>query len=325
MFNTLTPFEAFKRRRHYIGETGGRLGAYRPARLALDMARADIENQKPGAVSATVCDGRGRPCYKLSNGLGDPLTGVGAPFDLNRAQGYRLVTRPARWIENPESLGLRFVCYADEHGRGVNHQGWFLHDDGISGEVARGVVYALPAKRGRARFVYGVADPYNEGPAMIAVETVTAAQGDPVEARRRFSISESFSISAQESQDWENESARADAATWADSLAEEYAERERDYNRAWDAGRDWADLGEIIAETRRRVLEILGERRKVAQVDAPNLCQAIRAHVESLLQDRAEAMRKRADLENGADGYAWDSAQVAAFNEGAGETVLKTA
>lgn len=63
--------------------------------------------------------------------------------------------RGGRWIERPESFGLRFVGFSDElRSRGRDsHSGWFLYPDGDPAEVARGCVYQLPARNGRPVYV----------------------------------------------------------------------------------------------------------------------------------------------------------------------------
>lgn len=116
-----------------------------------------------------------------------PASGIGAPF--------KVASDLCRWIEKPSDFGLRFVGYANKVApRSVRRGGWSMDDDGCSGDVARGVVFQFPARNGRPRFVAGIADPYNDGPAVV-----------------------SFDVTDCETT----------AAHWADQLAERYAEKER--------------------------------------------------------------------------------------------------
>ena len=75
-----------------------------------------------------------------------PTGGAGAPGE-----------RGGRWIESPAAMGFRFVGWSDEVGgrsfRRVDHSGWFLMPDGDGGEVARGCVYQMPSRDGRAVYV----------------------------------------------------------------------------------------------------------------------------------------------------------------------------
>ncbi len=76
---------------------------------------------------------------------------LGAPFGHDRL----------RWAEDPASIGLRFVGFADElvgRGRGIEHRGWYTDCDGL-GETLRGAVYQLPGRKGRARYLAA----YREG------------------------------------------------------------------------------------------------------------------------------------------------------------------
>lgn len=186
--------------------------------------------------------------------------------DLKTVHGYKNV----RWTENV-SRGLRLVGFADEIARKegnwriINHKGWFTDDDG-DGNVYRGVVYQLPShgKEG-ACYVYGYADPDNEDCALITYD-VTA---DKMEAARQ-----------------------------ADRFAEIFAEHERDYQRAWRAGRDYEELADEIKESRREALKIAEEMRaaKKAHVDAPTICSVLRGKILALYRSIQKARAKRAEL-----------------------------
>lgn len=216
-------------------------GYWRPAFQALAMARkaliskAEAEAAKAAAYAALRAaqevDGRryapgmvaARDQLAKANRAGEsaydstarawPLKGndstLGAAFPI----GNRGPRGPfGQWCENPP---LRYVGLAHELTR-LDHTGWYLDPEG-DGELAQGAVYQLAPLNGRARYVPAIADPYNEGPAILAlgeVETATDSSEDSAEEAKR------------------------DAARRADQLAEYYAEAERGYQTAFAEGRE---------------------------------------------------------------------------------------
>lgn len=179
-----------------------------------------------------------------------------------RAHGYRGVRR----VENV-SLGLRLVGFADEVSRsegrrGIDHKGWFTDD--MESEVYRGVVYQLPS-RGAPLYVYGYADPNNDDCALLSF--------DP-------------------------ESDKLDAARYADHFAESFADEEREYNEAWQAGRRADDIADEIKSARKEALALGEEMRaaKAANVAAPTICATLRSKIRSLYHNIQEARKERAEL-----------------------------
>jgi len=185
-------------------------------------------------------------------------------LDRKTAHGYTDV----RWIENV-SAGLRLVGFADEiareasRSRSIDHKGWYTDDDGDR-ETYRGVVYQLPS-RGEPVYVYGYADPVNDDCALLCF--------DP-------------------------EVDKMDAARAADRFAEIFAEEERNYARAWQAGRRCEDLADEIKTTRKEALAIGAEMRTArrAKIDAPTICARLRADVLSLYRTIQKLRKERADL-----------------------------
>jgi hypothetical protein len=177
----------------------------------------------------------------------------------NETHGYTNV----RWVENV-SRGLRLVGFADKIA-GLNHNGWYTVDDGDNGEVYRGVVYQLPARDGREQFIGGYADPCNDDCALVYFDVVGNAK---------------------------------EAACLADRFAETFAEAERDYQRAWAAGRRYDDLDDDIKVLRKKALAIGAEMRaaRVAKVSAPTICPTLRSSVMSLYRRIQEARKERAKL-----------------------------
>lgn len=189
---------------------------------------------------------------------------LAAPFNVGRSI--------CRWAERPEDIGLRLVGHADEIG-GFGHCGWYLEDEGayVSGETARGVVLQLPARAGKALYVPGVADPYNNGPAVVCLDDATEDQSD--------------------------------AARWADRLAEIYAEDARDYQRAANARFRFDELAEQVKDERRAAIQLLADRRAARNADVPadvlaRLCKHIAGAVETCRRCIREARAERAKLES---------------------------
>jgi hypothetical protein len=129
------------------------------------------------------------------------------------ARGYRYHTHEhMRFVENADN-GLRLAGYADEiEGARIEHRGWFT-DEYCDG-VMRGVVYRLP----HGRFAYGYADPNNDGCAYLC-----------------------FDLDADD---------EAEAARYADRIAEIHAEQERAYQAKWQAAREIEDIRADIANAR---------------------------------------------------------------------------
>lgn len=205
----------------------------------------------------------------------------------------------ARWVESLSASGLRLVGFADDIVS-LRHTGWYTDPDGIDGdgETLRGVVLQLPARHGCAQYLAAYADPCNKGAYRIDCDIIRGKRC-------------SYYNAGNEDQ------AVRDAARRADSFAEHQAEEEREYNAAWRAGSDWQALGEDIAQHRRDALALIGEI-KAARPFSPAICSTLRTHVSSHLHSIGEARRERVELAQNV----WRDL-YAAFNDGAGQTVLK--
>lgn len=180
------------------------------------------------------------------------------------------------WIENTRDAGLRFVDFADKIApRSIKHTGWYTDGAGDL-ETLRGAVWRLNSGRG---FIAGYVDPHNEGAAFVEL--------------RPISIDDEIG-----------------AAHAADRIAEMEAEKERDYQRAWQAGRRYEELGDDIAQARKSCLALIREARAACKVlsDFATIKDAIRDHVESYRADIRKARAKRAELFS-------DYGRAAAFND----------
>ena len=218
------------------------------------------------------------------------------------------------YVENPESFGLRLVGRVqadtprgdvwDKRGDSGLYDNPHVESFKEGSGLIYGLVYQLPARKGRSRFVAAYQNGCNDSGALIDFGTVYTSEPGGTWG------------SAQD------DDAARDAARAADHMAEKEAESEREYQTAWRAGSNYAQYAETIAEARQDALAILAERRAVkGKGNYPALCAASRSQVESLLETITEARTKRADLANGdADGlYFWpgDKRLQAAFCEGA--------
>lgn len=191
------------------------------------------------------------------------------------------------WPDGWRVLGTSEEVCRKEGSRRVDHSGWYTSPEGDDGQTLSGYVLQIPARDGVAQYVAGTAHSEFDG-----VTIYPAARYD----------------------------SPLDAASAADDHAKTDAEQEREYQTAWRAGQEWAEKGEEIATARKEALAILAERRAVKGVQAPALCKAIRAKVESLLDTIREAREEREKLESGDSERLYfypDARLIAAFKEGA--------
>lgn len=230
-----------------------------------------------------------------------------------------------RYVDSLAFAGLRFAGYADENEDGnafsrpaADHKGWYTEDDGIDGRVLRGAALRLPAKRGRERFLaayQGEDGDESRGftvdmswPAVVTSETVS----------RRYSAT-SYVTPQRE------------AKKLGDAMAERDAERERDYNRAWQAGSQYAGELEAASDARKERRQVSRDLRDTCAAVAAagvNVPESVRAtllsRLEGLAADvRGHVERARYWREGGEGGYGWRGDEVAAFNDGAGLAVVK--
>lgn len=238
---------AAKHGRERLQTCGGELyGAARPPRAAyfnasdcLDRARAEMAKDPRRPIYTDVGIWR-RPWH------------LGAVDDGGE-----------RWIEDPESVGLRFHGLASDLAK-LDHDGWFMDPEAL-GETARGVVYQLPAKNGRARFLAAMADPWNSdtdgrGPAIVDVRQIFEA--DAVALWSEWQINGQSRRPVSEFAESAAILAAKDAARMADEIARIYAEREREYQEARRAGERSRELAREAFELGR---EYVGAFRAVRQ------------------------------------------------------------
>lgn len=226
----------------------------------------------------------------------------------------------ARWIENPERAGLRFVGFADEIA-GLRNRGWYCRADDF-GETYRGAVYQLPARKGRALYVPA----YREGHTGRTGRDWCDTSGSPA-ARLAFGdICEGDRLDSS----WDADSGKRDAAHAADSIAERAAESSREYDEAWQAGARFAELIESARAARSQARELIGQIRGAGGESNfcarfPAIAKALRSAIREALETWQGEHKKACELWErytltrhsvARDGRALELAR--AFSEGAG-------
>jgi hypothetical protein len=96
---------------------------------------------------------------------------------------------------------------------------------------------------------------------------------------------------------WDDDSTLTDCALAADSFAQHVAEQEREYNDAWQAARQWQELGETMAATRQEARQLVKAMRAAIREGleaAPVLCAALRKQLRALL-NQWEGQRQERD------------------------------
>lgn len=154
---------------------------------------------------------------------------------------------------------LRCAGHADEL-TSLQHTGWYL--DEFQEETARGVVYRLP----HGRFVAGYDFSYD---------------GDP-------GATLDFSATYDDA---------GEAARVADSLAENAAEREREYQEVSNARFRFGELAEDISRARRAALALIAEIKAHGRF-TDGICAALRSRLEALREEIQEAREKRERLQS---------------------------
>lgn len=188
-----------------------------------------------------------------------------------------------RWTENPEDNGLRFVGYADEIGRKAGNwrtfeaSGFYLEPDGVGGETARGVVYQLPARDGRAVYVAGVQTSYDKTGA--ALQFGLLYYGEP-------GGSESFGVADD----------ALDAARDAYGMAESYAEEARDYSEASGARLEFNEKREEARTLAREGIELARELKRGGNSEVARRAMAER--LDGIRGEVREAFARRRELES---------------------------
>ncbi len=181
-----------------------------------------------------------------------------------------------RWCEDVSASGLRVEIENATEKVYRRHTGYYCDD--WQSEITHGIVARLPGGRG---FLAGYVDPCNEGAACFDMEIAPDADT---------------------------------AARWADSMAERYAEDERDHSEAYRKGADYADLSDELRETQqRRAAAILDARARRLNRRESAAWRALKAALRADRDTIARLKLQRVEL---ADEVPWHL--VDTFREAAG-------
>ena len=176
-----------------------------------------------------------------------------------------------RWIENA-SRGLRVVGASHEilpRSRD-SHTGWYLDPLG-DGETVCGTVLQLPSRDGSPCYMPAVSDPYNADCYVCNFHNLT---GD-----------------------------KEDAARWADSMAEHYAERERDFQTRESAKLAAEEAREEALEARQEAHRLARDLGTAGHTLPPSMRDVVRLRLRALRATVRERLERAATLES--DPYAW--------------------
>lgn len=286
----------------------------RPAEIALAKAREDVAAGKQRyAVSPWS-----RPVKPVNWAPVEKPTvdGVGSWFNPFPAKRERLA-----YVENPGSVGLRLVGEVVPECGGRN--GWFNSGESSGwftdpfGDVFRdgtglvwGVVYQLPARDGKTRFVAG----YQFG----------GTDAGPTLDFGSIFIGDDGNCSDERSAG--NPAAR-DAARVADQMASHAADEEREYQTAYAAGSRYAEYQAELDGARDEFRRLNVERRAFnrqfssAIVQTSETCKLMRRRLLELADRVQEIREERRTLASGDYeklSFSPDARLKAAFCEAAG-------
>ena len=190
-------------------------------------------------------------------------------------------------IADLNKAGLRLQREKDLPG--IRHTGWFTTP--FQDSTCYGALFLLPGKRGKCRIVAGYAMGEGDGYTVNLATVWTCTPDDlPDEL--------------------------ASMAGFADSMAERAADREMDYQCAWQAGQLYAEKAAEVSEARKALLELLASRRKPAAMSLATVKAAAKRLLSDICAAR-EAMREAAEGAHRTFGfYAGSPSNQAAFCEG---------
>lgn len=286
------------------------------AELQMQAAREiDSRRYVPGMTAAREAMDKAQREWKRAFNLTYPTRSIrGEAPAINRPfaiDGSAYNPTLGSWVEAPGEF-FRFVGLSSDIA--PDRQGTIgYYVNSIQSEDARGVVYQMrPTRDGCARFIPAIADPTNSakdgsGPAIMLLDDIITADSNDEDSA---------------------DDARRDAARHAMDCARIYADAEREYDSAWQAGSRYADESKDMQTIRAEIRGILQERRQAMNNAALTdsgyfaLCDAIRKRVADLLEDMHKRRLVMRELASGDHDsllfYPGDKRLQEAFCEGAG-------
>lgn len=170
---------------------------------------------------------------------------------------------------------FRNVTEADELVR-LNHKGWYV--DSNYDETTKGIVVQLPARDGKPVYLHGCTDPWNANMALIAWREC----------------------------EWTED--KEEAARWADSVAESYAEMLREDHAKEEAKHEIEQARERIEEIRITTRLLTREIKDVKRLNpktkqavspfTPAICDALKIRIRHLRSESHELWERITKLED---------------------------
>lgn len=195
--------------------------------------------------------------------------------------------------------GLRWEWADNIAPRAIDHHGWFTVDD-CQSETTRGIVFRLPQRQG---FLYG----WSMGPGMAAEITGYEPIGTCDPRRLGDAVDQAYH----------------EAALAADEAARIASEKERDYQRAWRAGGEYADCLQTAESERDAYRQLAREIQSVIAKGTPTspvICEELRSAFNRHVTAARNALTRARELRK--DAPTWDDTLKDAWNDGAGYRVL---
>lgn len=219
-----------------------------------------------------------------------------------------------RWIESTAGAGLRFVGDACDLIGGRNVPTGYYTDAEGEYSTLRAGVWQLSGKGRHARLVAG----YRE----FDGKSETNPGSARIDCRTIYRVDMSDAFGNLDEMDETREAARA-----ADGIAESTAEREREYNEAYQAGRKAAEIDAEALELRTRARAVAGAAKAHRRSKAgPVMGAALERTLSDLLETISEKREARestwaavwrgADLEPWLAGFMDESSFVRAVRLG---------
>ena len=206
-----------------------------------------------------------------------------------------------RYFECPRASGFREVGKASDFYRDAC--AWYA--DASQGSTIAGVVFQLPARNGQVQLFAGYRDSDDYGVVirLRPVDVINSRGGEPDKSDYR------------------------DAASYADGLAKDAAESQRDHDAAWQAGSRYRDNCERIRENGKKLRELRRELRNLPNGVSDTVRGLVLAAIEDERQRIRETLTENAELKNG-DALLWyfndrDNELRVSFNDGAERAVLR--
>jgi hypothetical protein len=227
-------------------------------------------------------------------------------YPADRLTGYKAWNEPGerggRYVEHLKEAGLRFVRWADELGS-ADHYGWHLDPHG-DGETLRGAVLQLPGRYGCPVYVPAYQRGLYRSGQWAEGESGFVVFPNEMEMGPRADSGDAYETP--------NDEVTYSVANSADEEARIAAEKERDYQEAWQAGSVHQALGDDLALLRPRFRALYRDMKALTPGSA-----AMAAVRDTLMAEAREMAEKRAERARLFEEWRYSN-NAAGFADGAG-------